>query len=599
MPRISEETIRRVAEATDIVELIGSYFPLKRAGSSWRALCPFHNEKTPSFHVSPSRQTYHCFGCGAGGTVFRFVMEYEHVEFVEAVRRLASRAGLPVIEEAGGGEDDRARAVRKRLLAIHAEAAAWFHQNLREDPGAETARAYLQSRGLGESTIGRWKIGYAPDSWDALTGHLRSKRFTDAELLQSGLAAAKEDSRPPRHIYARFRDRIMFPVCNDYGEVVAFSGRVLDPAAKTAKYVNSPETPVFSKGRVLFGLDKTKRALIGTKKAVVCEGQIDLISAFEAGVTNVIAPQGTAFTPDQARLLSRFVETVVLCFDSDAAGRQAVSRSLPALLECGLSVRVARLPEGQDPDSLIRSQGPAAFLEIVDSAPDVFDHAVGRLVGSGIADDPSRMAVATAKLASLVAMLKEPVAREAATGRICARLGISPRAFQQQIHNAGKPRRESAPNARTPAAEKPLALSEGIALLCRLALLNPECHAFLAAHPSPPPERLGPGGDFLAKILAHPPLADSPATMAAFASSLPPPMEKALAALDLNRPPSEPLETCRSAWSGLAAAILREQRDATQAGLRQQGLPQDQRAKLQKQILDLSKQLNDLVRPAA
>jgi DNA primase len=599
MPRITEDTIRRVAEATDIVELIGSYFPLKRAGSSWRALCPFHNEKTPSFHVSPSRQSYHCFGCGAGGTVFRFVMEYEHVEFVEAVRRLASRAGVPVIEEAGGGEDDRARDVRKRLLSIHAEAAAWFHQHLLKEPGAEAARAYLASRGLGEATVRQWQIGYAPDSWDALTGHLRAKGFTDAELLQSGLATAKEDSRPARHIYARFRDRVMFPVCNDYGEVVAFSGRVLDPAAKAAKYVNSPETPIFSKGRILFGLDKTKRALIGSKKAIVCEGQIDLISAFDAGVANVIAPQGTAFTPDQARLLSRFVETVVLCFDSDAAGRQAVSRSLPALLECGLSVRVARLPEGQDPDSLIRSQGPAAFLDIVESAPDFFDHAVARLVESGVADDPTRMAAATAKLAACVAMLKDPVARDAVTGKICARLAISPRSLQQQIRKTEKPRRESASDDSPAPAGQPPALSEGIALLCRLALLNPECHAFLAARPSPPPERLGPGGALLAEILSRPAPPDSPAAMASFSSSLPPHMEQALAALDLTRPPPEPEETCRSAWSGLAASLLREQRDATQARLRQQGLTPTQRADLQKQILDLSKQLNDLIRPAA
>ncbi len=392
--RIAEETIQRVAEANDIVEVIGSYFPLKRAGTSWRALCPFHQEKTPSFHVNPQRQSYHCFGCGAGGTVFRFIMDYEHVDFPAAVRRLAQRAGIPVVEEAGSVADDHRHALRKRLLALHAEAAAWFHENLLKAPAAQDARAYLTSRGISTEIARSWQLGYAPESRDALLDYLHGKQFSAEEITQAGLVSAREDGRdqssatPIQRLFPRFRGRVMFPIRNDYGEVIAFSGRVLDPDAKTAKYLNSPETPLFTKGRVLYGLDKSKRALIEANTAIVCEGQIDLISAFEAGVENVIAPQGTAFTFEQARLLRRFVESVILCFDSDQAGQKAIGRSLPALLECGLEVRVASLPEGEDPDSLIRAKGVERFREIVNGAPGFFDHALERLSAKGNLDEP-------------------------------------------------------------------------------------------------------------------------------------------------------------------------------------------------------------------
>ena len=323
MGLISEETIQRVAEANDIVEVIGSYFPLKRAGTALRALCPFHREKSPSFNVNPARQSYHCFGCGAGGGVLRFVMEYEHLDFPSAVRKLAQRAGVPIIEDAGG-EDDKQRGLRQRLLGLHAEAAGWFHQNLLTSPAGRVARDYLKSRGINGEIARSWQLGYAPDSWDALLLFLRERKFSQEEIFRSGLASSKEEG-DSENLYCRFRDRVMFPIRNDYGEVVAFSGRVLDPEAKTAKYVNSPETPLFTKGKVLYGLDKTKRDLIDKKEAIVCEGQLDLISTFEAGVRNVIAAQGTAFTSDQARLLGRFVETVLLCFDSDNAGQQAAA----------------------------------------------------------------------------------------------------------------------------------------------------------------------------------------------------------------------------------------------------------------------------------
>ena len=331
---IPSETIEQIAAANDIVEVVGSYFPLKRAGTNFKALCPFHQEKTPSFTVSPSRQTFHCFGCGAGGSVFRFVMEYEHIDFPSAVRKLAARSGITVVEKSGGrsrSDEEHQRELRQRLLKLHAEAAQWFHKNLIEGELGDAARKYLRSRGITAEIARRWQLGYACDDWDAFGSWAREHGYESRDLIESGLVKARDQGEPSadaqrRSYYDRFRGRIIFPICNDVAEVIAFSGRLLKDKEDAAKYLNSPETPLFRKGSVLFGLDKTKRALIDTNCAIVCEGQLDLISLFEAGITNVVAPQGTAFTESQARILKRFVDEIALCFDADAAGRRLCLR---------------------------------------------------------------------------------------------------------------------------------------------------------------------------------------------------------------------------------------------------------------------------------
>jgi DNA primase len=559
--RISEETVQRVAEANDIVEVIGSYFPLKRAGASWRALCPFHREKTPSFHVNPQRQSYHCFGCGAGGTVFRFVMDYEHVDFPSAVRRLAQRAGIPVVEEAGSVAEDHRHALRKRLLALHAEAAAWFHENLFKAPAAQSARAYLTSRGISTEIARSWQLGYAPESRDSLLEYLRGKQFSIEEITQGGLASPREDERDQssasaiQRLFPRFRGRVMFPIRNDYGEVIAFSGRVLDPDAKAAKYVNSPETPLFTKGRVLYGLDKSKRALIEANAAIVCEGQIDLISAFEAGVQNVIAPQGTAFTPEQARLLRRFVESVILCFDSDQAGQKAIGRSLPALLECGLEVRVASLPEGEDPDSLIRAKGVDRFREIINGAPGFFEHALQHLAQRGNLDDPSAKAAAARRLGPYVAAIKDPVLREATTKRICRRLGITETSFSPHLKSS---QIASAPEVTETAQSSPIPLTEGFRQLCRLALMHPESRGWLASQLPLPRDLMDQGGKLLVTILRSPLPLENPASLATFISRLDKAEEVTLAQLDLSRMPADPLRLAKEHWNGLFAQQLQE-----------------------------------------
>src|SRR6266853_3885254 len=414
MGTIPSETIEQIAAANDIVEVIGSYFPLKRAGANFKALCPFHQEKTPSFHVSPQRQTFHCFGCGVGGSVFRFVMDYEHIDFPAAVRKLAARVGISIVEKGGAIiDEDRERAARRRLLQLHAEAAEWFYENLIKREFAEPARKYLKERGITAEIAKRWQIGYAPDEWDAFGSWARDRGYDPRDLVASGLVKTKDDAAdaPSRSVYDRFRGRIMFPICNDVGEVIAFSGRLLKDEEGAAKYLNSPETPLFRKGNVLFGLHKSKRALIEANSAIVCEGQIDLISLFEAGITNVVAPQGTAFTENQARILKRLVDEVVLCFDADVAGKRAAERSLDALLQNDLIVRVTEMPAGEDPDSLVRQKGKEDFEARVAAARDFFDYWIEReSAATDLSSLGAKMELARS-LAETVSHVRDPLMR--------------------------------------------------------------------------------------------------------------------------------------------------------------------------------------------
>ena len=586
---ISEETIQRVTEANDIVEVIGSYFPLKRAGTSFRALCPFHREKSPSFHVAPARQSFHCFGCGAGGGVLRFVMDYEHLDFPAAVRRLAQRAGVPVIEDEAGGDDDKQRGMRQRLLALHAEAASWFHRNLLKSPEASVARDYLKARGINAEIAKSWQLGFAPDSWDALLLFLQTKKFTGEEIARSGLASSRDEDEG--NLYSRFRNRVMFPIRNDYGEVIAFSGRVLDPEAKAAKYVNSPETPLFTKGRVLYGLDKTKRDLIEKNAAIVCEGQIDLISAYESGVRHVIAPQGTAFTGDQARLLRRFVDTVLLCFDSDKAGQQATARSLPALLAQGIAVKVVDLPPGQDPDSLIRRDGPEAFLNLVETSKDFFDHALDVAEKRGELDDPAGKSRLVQQLGPMLALVQDAALRESLLGRLASRLALPHPAIRAAMK--APPPAADHDEETIEAPVELISLSAGMRMLCHMALGSEEVREWLRAQE--PAAELEPGGALLDKLsLAAFSDGESPA---GFLASLSAAEERTLSAFDLRHPLPDPLPRAQQTWTGLLAQKLALQIDGLKSRLGRPGLENEDRVKIQKLILDLKIRVADVHRP--
>jgi len=425
----SQATLEQVRAASDIVEVIGSYLPLKRAGANFVALCPFHKEKTPSFNVNPQRQIFHCFGCHKGGDVFTFIREYENVTFPEAVRRLAERARIPLIEEPGPGQA-AGRQLRERLLQMHEQLAQRWQNVLANEAAGQPARDYLARRGVSPEAVKLFRLGAAPDAWDDTVNWGRSKGFSPTELEQAGLVLRKEGSE---HYYDRFRGRLIFPICDEQGRVIAFSGRVLTAEAKAAKYVNSPETPLFRKGKVFYGLDKTKRALLEAGYAVVCEGQLDLIACYLAGVENVVAPQGTAFTAEQARLLRRYVEEVVLCFDSDEAGQDAAVRSLDALLASGLAVRVAVVPAPHDPDSFIKTAGAGAFRELIQGAEGFFDYYLRRLCGRhDTRTDRGRLAVLR-DMAAAVQKTGNAVLVDSYAQKTALRLGVSPEAVRAEF----------------------------------------------------------------------------------------------------------------------------------------------------------------------
>ena len=602
---IPSETIEQIAGANDIVEVIGSYFPLKRAGANFKALCPFHQEKTPSFIVSPSRQTFHCFGCGAGGSVFRFVMDYEHTDFPSAVRKLAARVGITVVEERGAADEDRQPETRRALLKLHGEAAQWFHENLIKRELGEPARKYLKQRGITAEIAKRWQVGFAPNEWDAFGSWARARGYEARDLITSGLVKTKDESDAPNTLrtahatssYDRFRGRIMFPICNDVREVIAFSGRLLKDEEGVAKYLNSPETPLFRKGSVLFGLHKSKRALIDANCAIVCEGQIDLISLFEAGITNVVAPQGTAFTENQARILKRFVDEVILCFDSDAAGAKAAERSLDALLQNDLIVRVVELPVGEDPDSLVRREGKEGFENRVASAQDFFDYWIEREMRAADVSSLGAKLQLVRRLAETVSRVHDPLMRGEIVNKASARLGVPPADFGTLLST--KPRGtaslETPSSGRAPAAPVP---RHDIAMLCLLALRNEPLRNFLLAQNWREILEQVPEAEILIRILEgelHP---DDPASLSAFMASLSPGEEALVSAWLLQKVPVAAETMLEKWWLGIRHAVLRRRLAAAQNRIKLPELSTGDIVNLQKQILDLQAQLHELSQPA-
>jgi DNA primase len=594
--KIPSQNIEQIAAANDIVEVIGSYFPLRRAGSSYKALCPFHQEKTPSFHVSPQRQTFHCFGCGVGGTVFRFVMEYEHVDFPAAVRKLAARVGIPVIEERGGGDEERQHEARRILLGLHSEAAEWFHENLLKKEFASPAREYLKQRGIDRHVAKNWRLGYAPDSWDAFLKWGLGRGYSRGELLQSGLVKLRDEERPQSDVYDRFRGRIMFPICNDVGEVIAFSGRLLQSDAEAAKYVNSPETPLFRKGRVLFGLHKTKRALIDANCAIVCEGQLDLITLFEAGITNVVAPQGTAFTEDQARLLKRFVDEAVLCFDADEAGQKAAERSLFALLENDLIVRVIEMPPGEDPDSLVRRDGKEEFEKRVAAARDFFDYWFERKTANVDLNSLGAKMQVAESLAETASRVPNQLMRGEVVNKWSAHLGVPARDFEAVVGRHARGSRSgtaAVSGGRRARSSEPLPRHD-MAMLCLLALRDAEARSFLRKQEWREVLKQTPGSDLLARILESDLRTEEPGSLNAFMATLSPEDEGVVSAWLLQKMPANAVGVAESWWSGLRQAALRRQLGAAEARMKLPQLSMGEIMNLQKQILDLQGQLHEL-----
>ena len=362
----------RVKQQADIVRVIGEYVRLKKSGQNFTGLCPFHQEKTPSFAVHPVKQIYHCFGCGAGGDVFKFVMEMEKSTFPEAIRTVAEKCGIAIPKpRERSPEERRENQQRSSLVEMQREAAAFFARQLHESPEGKVAFAYLEERGMDRETMTRFGLGFAPSSGDALLRHLKAK-FPEKLLEASGLLSRDPNGR----FYDRFRRRIMFPIANESGKVIAFGGRAMGD--DMPKYMNSPETTIYSKSNVLYHVDRAKEALRQNDFAVLVEGYMDAIAVARAGFTNVVASCGTSLAEPQIKLLGRFTRRVVVNYDPDTAGQLATERSLTLLLEKEFDVRVLALPGGADPDKFLKEQGAEAYRQLLTKAPPYLDYLIGR-----------------------------------------------------------------------------------------------------------------------------------------------------------------------------------------------------------------------------
>jgi|ERR1044071_5851865 DNA primase len=475
----SSATLEQIRAASDIVDVIGACLPLKRAGANFVTLCPFHKEKSPSFNVNPHRQIFHCFGCHKGGDVFAFVQEYENIAFPEAVRRLAERAHIPLeFENDAAGRKNRF--LKETLLQIHEQITQRWQAALAHDAAGQIARDYLAKRGVSAEAVKAFRLGYAPDAWDDTVNWARSKDHELALVEQSGLILRKEGSD---HYYDRFRGRLIFPICDEQGRVIGFSGRVLAGDEKTAKYVNSPETPIFTKGKVLFALDKAKKAILDLGFAVVCEGQLDTIACHSGGVCNAVAPQGTALTAAHARILRRYTDDIILCFDGDTAGRRAAARAFDDLLSAGIPFRVTSIPAPEDPDSYIKKFGRDAFVQLLIHASEFHDFYLEfACTQQDVGTDRGRQQIVRL-MSEAVHKTDNAILVDTYAQKTAQRLGVSPEAVRAQFKKIRRPENPEPPTAESPPAPEPAARpSTQEFWLLKLVLLDDELPAWAAAH---------------------------------------------------------------------------------------------------------------------
>jgi DNA primase len=422
-----EGFVEEVRQVADIVRVVSEHVTLKKAGSSWKGLCPFHQEKTPSFNVRQEPAVFHCFGCGEGGDVFKFLMLREKMSFPEAVETLARRFGLAVPERGGAPGPDRRE--REEMLALVEAAAAHFERTLWTAPG-QRAREYLLGRGFRKETLERIRAGAARDSWDDLLGALRG-RFAPVALERAGLVLARQGREGH---YDRFRNRAVFPILSEAGKVVAFGARSLD--GSDPKYLNSPETPVYHKGRVLYGLAGAREAVRREGRAVLMEGYLDVARALEAGIEEAVATCGTALTGAHARLLRRFADTVCVSFDQDEAGKRAAGKSLETLLEEGLRVRVVELPEDHDPDSFLKAEGGDAYRRRIEEAPEALEWLMRRAEREHDVSSPAGKAGFLTALMPALVRIQNAVERSAWLSRAVERGGLDDAAAREELRRA-------------------------------------------------------------------------------------------------------------------------------------------------------------------
>lgn len=435
----------RIKDSADIVDIVGGCIQLRRAGNSWKACCPFHNEKTPSFHVNPARQTFHCFGCGVGGDAIKFLMMFENLDYPTALRRVADKNGIAIIEEDENPEQQRRRRLRSRVIEANQLAADYFHRQLCRNREADHVRAYLKQREFNIEVAKSWQLGWAPPDFRAFRQLARENRMDDTLLTEAYIL-----QNSSRGSYPVFRDRLMFPIHNVRGEIVGFSGRVMADGQDPRKYVNTGETVAFHKGELLFGLYKaTSHIARAGMTVVICEGQLDVIACHEkADVRNAVAGLGTAFTDDHASTLRKYAKRGILCYDADNAGIKASEKTFRKLSAAGMEVLMASLPQGEDPDSLIKHQGAAALRQVIEAARPYLEVRTEIEIAAAGNNANARAAIVP-KMADLAAEIIDPIRRDILIADLAVRLNTGLEEFRSTVNEILQHRKEE-PKAPEP-----------------------------------------------------------------------------------------------------------------------------------------------------
>jgi DNA primase len=427
--QIPEHQVEEIRANTDIVDLISGYVQLQKRGRNYIGLCPFHNEKTPSFTVSPEKQIYHCFGCHAGGNAYKFLMEYKNISFVESVHELAENLGIKLEENSAPNVEEKSEF--EELYEINVVAAKYFSNNLLNLPDGEIARTYFKERKIKPQTNKIFGLGYALPEWDSLLKHLESNKINLSLAKNIGLI----DTRDNGGYYDKYRGRTIFPIFSPNGRVIGFGGRVMKKDEKTAKYINSPESKIYSKRKTLYGLYHSKEEIRRLDRAILVEGYMDVISLFQSGVKNVVASSGTALTDEQVKLLSRFSKNIVVLFDADPAGQKAATRSIEILLKAGFDVKLITLPNGEDPDSYINNFGYDEFNKQVAKAKDFLEFQTEQFYNAGAFNDPRESAEAIRELVKRVALIDDELKRNILIKSISQKFSLREKLIEKELDN--------------------------------------------------------------------------------------------------------------------------------------------------------------------
>ena len=425
----SRDVIDRVRESNDIVEVISSHLSLKKSGANYVALCPFHQEKSPSFSVNRSKQIFHCFGCGEGGNVISFVMKFENLTFVDALKELAERGGVQLPSSSAEPSEDYSR-----LYDVNREAANYFYKQLKDSPESSEVWGYIKRRSISAEMLEKFGIGYAPDSWDSLLKHLESKKFSPAEIARGGLA--KESSKG--NLIDTFRHRLIFPILDEKSRVVAFGGRALGDETKGPKYLNSPETPVYRKGRLLFGLNLSAESIRSNKRVLIVEGYMDLLALSQVGISEVVATAGTAFTGYHCRLLKRYSDEMIMVFDGDEAGKKAAERSTVTAMENDIRPKVVLLPEGKDPDDIIKDGGVESFMDILKDAKPYLSYIIDQACKKYDISTTEGKADAIRSLLPELSKISDPIVRAGAVEALSSKTKIPVSRIELSLPRMGR-----------------------------------------------------------------------------------------------------------------------------------------------------------------